>query len=130
MNTTENNKIIAEFMGWSSNETKTVYYEPLDQVEGIGGFDVKNLPFNNWNFLMEVVEKIESLKPIKFLSGRNWLGFEVKIYKTLNTQTHYCPIKYIKESGEMTITNGFSKVSKIEAVYNACIAFIEWYNKQ
>ena len=130
MNTTENNKLIAEFMSWDSNESKTVFYEPTDEVQGIDGFTLENLPFDNWNWLMEVVEKIESLKPIEFLSGRNWICFDVRIYKTFNTQTNYCVIKYLKESGDMTISNGFSKNNKKEAVYNACVEFIKWYNKE
>lgn len=114
--TTENNKLIAEFM---------------DVPHLYSTVRVETLKYNtDWNWLMEVVEKIESLKPIEFLSGRNWIGFDVRIYKTFNTQTNYCTIKYLKESGDMTISNGFSKKNKIQAVYNACLEFIKWYNQQ
>ena len=60
--TTKKNILIAEFMNWDSNESKTVYYEPTDEVQGIGGYDVEDLPFNNLNWLMEVVGKIISTK--------------------------------------------------------------------
>lgn len=57
----------------------------------------------NWNELMQVVEKIESLsneqKVINW-SRQNKCIFDIKLTE-----------------------------AKIEAVYNACIAFIEWYNK-
>ena len=119
-----NNKIIAEFMGYIKH-TQTKAYLTTD-----GYFHERDLKFHkDWNWLMEVVEKIENLKPIEFLSGRNWIGFDVKIYKTFNTQTNYCTIKYLKDGGDMTISNGFSKINKIEAVYNACVEFIKWYNE-
>ena len=126
----ENNILLAEFLefqktdlGWFDNEGV------LSDFEQDNCFD--SLYFDtDWNWLMEVVEKIESLKPIEFLSGRNWIGFDVKIYKTFNTQTNYCTIKYLKEGGDMTISNGFSKSDKIEAVYNACVEFVTWYNSK
>ncbi len=117
---TENNKLIAEFMGRVIPEDELEFY---DENPTTHYYD------SDWNWLMEVVEKIESLKPFEFLSGRSWIGFDVRIYKTFNTQTNYCTIKYLKESGDMTISNGFSKNNKIEAVYNACVEFIKWYNE-
>ena len=88
--TTENNKIIAEFMGATL---------------------IKDLKYHlDWNWLMEVVEKIESL------------GYKVDISKWGNSQ--YCGI-YLngkKISGNETNT-------KIEAVYNASLEFIKWYNE-
>ena len=122
MNTTENNRLLAEFM--NHKPTFEVY---IDDVLTTLERPIKNYN-TDWNWLMEIVEKIESLKPFQ-LMGRNWIGFDVKIYKTFNTQTHYCTIKYLKEQGDMTISNGFSKQSKIEAVYNACIEFVKWHNE-
>jgi len=50
---TEGNKLIAEFMNWYTNDSKTVYYDELGD-----GWDVGNLPFNiSWDFLMTVIEK-------------------------------------------------------------------------
>lgn len=127
MNTIENNKLIAKFLGYKEhvNEGAIQLYIKDKVVESMGQLDFHK----DWNWLMEVVEKIESLKPIEFLSGRNWIGFDVRIYKTFNTQTNYCTIKYLKESGDMTVSNGFSKKNKIESVYNACVEFIKWYNE-
>jgi hypothetical protein len=131
--TTENNKLIAEFMGLKYEpyylpQYKTIQYKYGEFVES-EHFNKEELKYNtSFDWLMEVVEKIESIKPFQ-LMDRNWIGFDVKIYKTFNTQTHYCTIKYLKEQGDMTISNGFSKQSKIEAVYNACVEFIKWYNE-
>ncbi len=52
-----NNRLIAEFLRWDSNETKTVYYDNAPDKYG-DGWDVKNLPFlESWDFLMLAVEK-------------------------------------------------------------------------
>jgi hypothetical protein len=125
--TTENNKLIAEFMGIKELITESQFLAMEHKAHN--PTIIEYLKYNtDWNGLMEVVEKIESIKPFQ-LMDRNWIGFDVKIYKTFNTQTHYCTIKYLKEQGDMTISNGFSKQSKIEAVYNACVEFIKWYNE-
>ena len=85
--TTENNKIIAEFMG--ATLTKDLKYH-LD-----------------WNWLMEVVEKIESL------------GYRVTIVR------HICRIDLTEES-KLIISED---IKKIEAVYMVCFKFIQWYNQ-
>ena len=105
METIEKNKLIAEFMGY-----------PKQKIDFVG----KRLNFENskhntyhkdWNWLIEVVEKIESL------------GYRIDISKWENSQ--YCGI-YLngkKISGNETNT-------KIEAVYNAVVEFIKWYNNK
>ena len=105
METIEKNKLIAEFMGY-----------PKHKIDFVG----KRLNFENskhntyhkdWNWLIEVVEKIESL------------GYRIDISKWENSQ--YCGI-YLngkKISGNETNT-------KIEAVYNAVVEFIKWYNNK
>ena len=122
----ENNKIIAEFMGarielidknyhsydwhgkkysitpitWNDNSEKTLarlYEITLNSEFGrLGQFH------KDWNWLMEVVEKI------------------FKDFYKLNP----CPI-YLK----INIENALNKVD-IESVYNACVEFINFYNKQ
>jgi hypothetical protein len=121
------NKLIAEFLGYETYEMNGVLNVEYSE-NNIRTIQDTHYHID-WNWLMQVVEKIESLKPFQ-LMDRNWIGFDVKIYKTFNTQTHYCTIKYLKEQGDMTISNGFSKQSKIDAVYNACVEFIKWYNEQ
>ena len=105
--TTENNKIIAKFMGATLTKDLQIMY-PV--YEGDSSY-VKDLKYHlDWNWLMEVVEKIENL------------GYKVDISKWENSQ--YCGI-YLngkKISGNETNT-------KIEAVYNACLEFIKWYNE-
>ena len=102
MKTIEKNKLIAEFMGY-----------PKHKIDFVG----KRLNFENskhntyhkdWNWLIEVVEKIESL------------GYRMEIVK------HICRI-YL--SNKETIVNS-ENTPKIEAVYNAVVEFIKWYNNK
>ncbi len=124
MNTTENNKIIAEFMGLETiNFGETMYLlkwkNNLVQKkdDSIFNFD------SDWNWLMEVVEKIESKKIYKK---------EVRFSIT----TYAVKIKIKKPSGAVTSPCVFSAwatyggTEKLKAVYNACIEFIKWHNQQ
>ncbi len=112
MNTTENNKIIAEFMGMkpiNKNDTDGIWN---CTIKAHGFNIVQNLSFNSdWNWLMEVVEKIENL------------GFEFFIVESR------CEIAHNTDKSIETVI-GFEIVGKkIEATYNACIEFIKWYNQ-
>ena len=107
-NTEQNNKLLAEFMGYQQ-ENKLVYAgmytSPKRQlVFDIKGnkYSAKNLKFHkNWNWLMEVIEKIESLANDKKVI--DWSRQSKTIFDFKLTE------------------------SKIEAVYNACIEFVKWY---
>lgn len=98
MNTTENNKLIAEFIG--TDVTVDMYY-----LETSKRYVNKNdLKFHSdWNWLMQVVEKIESLED--------------------NNHLMDC----FKQSNKVC---GLPIYTKIDKVYNACIEFIKWYNEQ
>ena len=139
----ENNKIIAEFMRLNKTKMffnlKTGNYVKKEtddcDIKVVDVYLKNNKPITNfyyhsdWNWLMEVVEKIENL-PSRTLQGINYLGNEVKIYKAINTNTHYCEINLVKESGYRVVSIQFNKESKIKSVYDACLEFIKWYNEQ
>ena len=95
-NTTENNKLLAEFLGFELTTNK----------------GLKQLPkfHSDWNWLMQVVEKIESL------------GYNIDTMKYQSSQ--FCGIY---RDGKIIYTNYCE--TKIEAVYNACLEFVKWYNK-
>lgn len=106
--TTENNKIIAKFMDYKFTTFKGIEYckpyghglncEDANLVEDLEQFST------DWNWLMEVVEKIEGFKGNKDVihwSRNNWTIFDLKLTE-----------------------------SKIQATYNACLEFIKWYNDQ
>ena len=109
-NIIENNKIIAEFL----NLTSQVIFEQVFAVSENGKtnfYKKDELKFHSdWNWLMEVVEKIESLNYI----------FEIK--------TTWCRIKEIG-TGSIIVLRWEEDRTKIEAVYNACIEFIKCYNE-
>ena len=113
----EDNKIIAEFLDWEFDDLSETFETPfLKLVDphafGDEQFSCKLQDFelefhSDWNWLMQVVEKIESLDYNITIQYKNCY---IDIDKDLQIDT-------------------FSK-SKIEAVYNACVEFIKWYNKQ
>lgn len=101
MNTTENNKLIAEFMGFLPRIKNPKYH-------------------NDWNILMQVVEKIESLG-YELQKENNSVFFKGN-YTEISS--FYGMKKYYKTEFNKDCNSTF-----IEAVYNACIEFIKWYNQ-
>jgi hypothetical protein len=115
MNTTENNQLIASFLGQTSTNKliadfmdfvespETNKYWTNKSSEGFGIGELVDLQFDtDWNWLMQVVEKI------------------FKDFYNLNP----CPIGL-----KMKIEGHIVKANKYE-VYNACVEFIKWYNQQ
>lgn len=104
MNTTENNKIIAEFMGVASNGI-------VFQDENTKEFHPIKYHFD-WNWLMEVVEKIEEM------------DFVFNVQYTL-VETHDLRDTKFKHTFKPQ-----DKKTKKESIYIACVEFIKWYNEQ
>lgn len=130
----ENNKLIAEFMGYFyKKEGEIEYWNHNDKYikpRAVTRIDKgERLEFNtSWDWLMPVVEKIENTNVVR-LYAKNWQGVEVRIFKTLNTGDNYCEINHIRHSGNKIITITHNKESKIQCVYEAVIDFINWYNE-
>ena len=124
-NIIENNKLIAEFMGVFDKILSTgnihswsdapFYYTTEDTREKVIKNISKDSKYNkDWNWLMEVVEKIESIK--------------IETYKVrVDIYFNCCQIN--PTHWEQLISIYGTKETKIEAVYNACIEFIKWYNE-
>lgn len=112
---TENNKLIAEFL--QPNTKHDNFYfpqfkEPYIYQEVLNGYNevfrVQDLKFHSdWNWLMEVVEKIESL------------GYSFTIIGNLCIISRPS-FKSIRSEDE----------TKFKAVYQAILDFIKWYNEQ
>lgn len=114
--TTENNKLLAEFLGWDKYETFEDSEEYcLTCVEElhlkIGDFNIYSLSelkfHNDWNWLMLVVDKIEET---------NLGSLEMQSKNLVLLQYNYKTEKYYNST-------------LIENVYNACIQFVKWYNE-
>jgi hypothetical protein len=111
MNTIENNKLIAEFMGLTIT------------TDGISLFDTDYKPLKNyhsdWNWIMDVVDKINNTKDefdnsytLTIGSGWVWVDPHIggRIYFSGNEIGH-------------------KKEPMILKVYRGVVEFIKWYNK-
>lgn len=113
----ENNKLIAEFMGANIEERKQCilpvakFREAPTNNKKYSAFELCYLEYNtSWDWLMPVVEKIESL------------GHGVTIGMGM-----YCVIQDdITEDG---IEFTGMEDGKLLSTYRAVIEFIEWYNE-
>jgi len=114
--TTENNQIIAKFMGMvydNHDNQPNKYWELTDDQNFVSQeayLQDKDLKFHSdWNWLMEVVEKIESL------------GFKFQI-----TSQYAAVLKnhsLISQSLICTVDG----IYKIQATHETVAAFIKWY---
>lgn len=124
METTENNRLIAEFMGAKlGNGTDTFPIVYINVPSGLAGLCTQTPEMmkyhSDWNWLMEVVEKIESLK-----NNESYILYDVVIFPDA--------VLIENREGEEIILINKSKgtfTTKIEAVYNAVVEFITWYNQ-
>ncbi len=107
METLQNNKLIAEFMGFQY--TSIGWYDADESLNLVGDntFDVLRFD-SDWNWLMPVIRKIEEL------------GNDVLI------TTNYIQIAFDK--GEQFIVIDDLNI-KIDSVYDAVVEFIKWYNE-
>jgi len=102
--TLEKNKLIAEFMNYpqSGIDNKDPYYYAMKHC-----FDNNLMKYHSsWDWLMPVVEKIESL------------GLNTKIYTGHTTIA----------SRDASFISQKLNDSKIEATYEAVVEFIKWFN--
>lgn len=120
-NIIENNKLIAEFMGWKENkdmEVKltsggiTYYFQKNDEA----CIPETMCYHSDWNWLMSVVEKINTIDEDRFTV--QIFSMDTYIYDSkdrnfiIKTELIYNPDELIK------------------SVYNTCVEFIKWYNEQ
>ena len=120
----DNNKLIAEFMGFKTQDSPNERWHKqyFTQPNNAWGCRIEKLHFDtDWNWLMEVVEKIENIIS-------DGIVFNVFIDKN-KTHVFYAPANY---SNEKWFSNLFLHEgdTKIKNTYNACIEVIKWYNKQ
>lgn len=129
MNTTETNKKLAEFLGRDKIEMLSRY---ITDDSWLTDEMVDTYKFNSdWSWLMLVVDKIEGL----ILGNRT-------IKTTYSNEDEYINAGvsfridrtdcFIDFYGDMKVYENFISCtkynSKIEAVYNTCSMFVDWYN--
>ena len=122
MKTIENNKIIAEFLNVKIHPCETIEnfkFLPIEERGLYNGYFIDELKYHeDWNWLMVVVEKIESLEIFDRMGRFN--------INTKNFDENYT--SFITDKDEDFIQ--CEGDTKIEAVYNAVVEFIKWYNNQ
>ena len=107
-NIVENNKLIADFMGYEKytyrGYTMYVFEEDNHRTE------VDLHYHKNWNWLMDVVEKIDSI------------GYSVNISSSM--------VYINSDNGRIVNPILIGVKTKIECLYEAVVEFIKWYNEQ
>lgn len=112
----DGNKLIAEFMGFEFVANQSRYMLTIsdfleNELASTYKFKI------SWDWLMPVVDKIESLNEV--------CDFNI----------NYCSVYGHEVSVSNLYKNTFNPYSvkdetKIEAVYNACLKFIQYYNQK
>lgn len=110
--TEEKNRMIAEFMEWKWEVKNHYGINIMRSPEGKGA-DIKGLKFHtSWDWLMPVVEKIESITG-GMLIGRMFCDIEYQ--DPIIREKHF----------KIRIASGV----KMNAIHEAVCEFIEWYNE-
>lgn len=111
----ENNILLAKFMGLEFNTDFGMFYVPIEKEE----YNADSLKFHtDWNWLMQVVGKIESI---------GFCDYTVRIAYDI------CSIDYrdirLRRDTPRVFKRAVEPSNKIEAVYNACVDFVKWWNQ-
>ena len=117
--TIENNKLIAEFMGYKINPSKMIVFDGIS-----GQYFLDRLYYNSsWEWLMTVVEEIEQNKKyFKKELQLNITKYSV-CWQTIDNEALILSPNVFHKYGT------YAGTEKIQAVYNSVIDFITWYNK-
>lgn len=116
----QNNILIAEFMGCKKLDNGKYEVDEHPYEEHWQGNECDYAPEYmcydaRWEWIMPVVEKIESLKE-DFINGNLLL-------ESIGNHA-----KFIIDDGTRIFTDNIGG-SKLEAIYNAVVQFINWYNE-
>ena len=123
-NIIENNKLIAEFMGWKENKDMVVKLTSGSITYYFQKNDEACIPetmcyHSDWNWLMKVVEKIHSMQSYGVLINPNGTYIQDEDDKVI-----CMTFKNEEVNGEIISS------SNIEATFNCCAEFVKWYNEQ
>jgi hypothetical protein len=113
-----NNTLLAEFLGYTQPHPdfkSSTYWHKEDRPPlAILLFDT------DWNWLMEVVEKIEGVD--------NNLKFDIRSHFNPFTKKRLHNVVIVNGEDYSIVCSSTLIESKIEATYNACVEFVKWYN--
>ena len=122
----EGNKIIVKFMGFSERKPDEEFETVWFKKGGFNQYGINQLKYHlSWDWLMPVIEKIESV----------WVGHTQPRVMIEGT---YCQIAdsggYFAKNSKLNKDNQLggecypNKYTKIENTYRMVIKFIEWHN--
>ena len=145
MNNIENNKLIASFMGWTPSKTnpdylilrpeddKPAFEHPLKMFNPGSNYYIdhpktgcrpNSLMYDkSWDWLMPVIEKIENI------DNGSCVIF-VEIINSSCCISHMINHNWPNDKAIISEYNLSNSKSKLEAVYNAIVDFITWYNNE
>lgn len=144
----ETNKLIAEFMGYEYMTTQEIMdwlglktTKRFDRVKSEHkptmkkGDDVMFDDFfeyhKSWNWLMPVIEKIESTDCSEF--AYTWEGLEGTEYNfsypKVMIEGKECWVYFDQQLDPYLTIADFKEGSKLENTYNGVVEFIKWYNE-
>jgi len=120
MNTTENNKLIAEFMGWTYHPETSTHGMRDNTWEYKPHYYHHSLLFHSsWDWLMPVVEKIESLDELGGIVTIKQ-GLCIIESRMLGDKSVYAKVNHYFLQGVK---------GKQQATHEAVVEFIKWYNQ-
>jgi hypothetical protein len=114
---TENNKLLAEFLGLTLEQEQERIF-----IQGLGTKLIEDTFNTDWNWLMEVVEKIESL-------NEN-INVEIKSKYNRFSNKRLNQTSFINSENYELVSHSGLNESKLESVYQAVIQFVKWYKEQ
>lgn len=125
----DNNKLIAEFMGYPSKSKDSIEATLTDNayhwylgwkkfyyISGDWHSEDRLLFHLDWNWLMQAVDKIEEIEDEE--------GFSQYVFEILMTSVNIIDNRYA-----LPVVETFER-TKIEATYKAVIKFIKYYNNE
>lgn len=120
METTENNKLIAEFMGLETTLTHKGTKEYYQREYNSGTwYEEHELRYqDSWDWLMPVVQRIECTSTDNKDNSDNFFNVAIEVFE--------CNINGVDTS----INISHNAQTKIKATYEAVVEFIKEYNKQ
>lgn len=120
----ENNKLIAEFIGRCGKNDGSLYTFPgVSELLSNNEiwYELKDSKFHtSWDWLMPVLEKIETL---------NDLGKDVNISTYIIYNKTYINVTHYNIGGIKSILIN-KEETKFLNTYVACVEFIKWYNNE
>ncbi len=115
-NKEEYNKMCAEFMGFEISENGECF-----KIPNKNGWVNLSIFYSDWNWIMEVVEKIEDGLKLHTVTSQGMTGHYININRGVSVANSSLsnPSKFM----------GTGKTKK-EAVIRAIWEFLDWYNQQ